>query len=56
MPLMLGVGGVLTRRYNATGLDVTTKRGAADVEIARINMELVRNLSDEAASQAVVVG
>ncbi|GEM_PF-6644496 len=55
------VGWVLTSRYNATELDVATERDTAAVEIARVNaamryMELVRNLSDEAASLAVVVG
>jgi hypothetical protein len=45
------VGWVLTTRYNTTQLDVATQRGAADVEIARINaamryMELVRNIPE----------
>jgi len=50
------VGWVLTTRYNATQLDVATQRGAADIEIARINaamryMELVRNLPEGDAGQ-----
>jgi hypothetical protein len=50
------VGWVLTTRYNTTQLDVAMQRGAADVEIARINaamryMELVRNLPEADAGQ-----
>jgi len=57
--LFATVGWVLTSRYNATQLDAATKRGAAGVEIARVNaamryMELVRNLRNEVAFQAVV--
>ena len=55
-PLIRNIGWVLTRRCNAIQLDVAIGRGAADVEIARINMELVWNLPDGAASRAVVVG
>jgi hypothetical protein len=50
------VGWVLTTRYNATQLDVATRRGAADIEIAQINaamryMELARNIPEGDASQ-----
>ncbi len=36
------VGWVLTTRYNAMQLDVATQRGAADIEIARINAAMHR--------------
>jgi hypothetical protein len=50
------VGWVLTTRYNTTQLEVAMQRGAADVEIARINaamryMEVVRNLPEADVGQ-----
>jgi len=50
------VGWVLTSGYNATQLDVATERDSAAVEIGRVDVELVWDRPDEAASLAVVEG
>jgi hypothetical protein len=50
------VGWFLTTRYNASQLEIASRRGAADVEIARINaalryMEFLRNVPEENVAQ-----
>ena len=50
------VGWLLTSRYNATQLEVESKRGQANIEVARTNaamryIELIRNLPDAAQNQ-----
>jgi hypothetical protein len=50
------VGWVLTTRYNASQLEIAAQRGAADIEIARINaalryMEFLRNIPLENTAQ-----